>query len=219
MNLWFQFGKLMLVLALSLSLGAHWALLQTAAWTGMVISYSRSSGLAAGLSATFDGKHPCPLCHLIKKGRAAENKPAEQKHQGSVKTDHLIAIVTANPLSLRSTRCFQRPAQLLQQPFEWREPPPKPPPRATVRGRRLACAARASACIDPHYEFETASEKTGKALSRASGQRSFPFCQPSWAYPEQRGELEVLRPLSGATGQTTKSPVESRPEKPQQKEA
>lgn len=37
MNIWSQIGRVLLVLALSLSLGAHWALLQTVAWTGMLV--------------------------------------------------------------------------------------------------------------------------------------------------------------------------------------
>ena len=62
------------VLVLVLSLGLHWALLQTVAWTGMMISYSRDGSLAEAVSKTFDGEHPCRLCHAIQKGRADEQK-------------------------------------------------------------------------------------------------------------------------------------------------
>jgi len=37
MNVWSKFGKVLLVLVLSLSLGAHWALLQTVAWAGLFL--------------------------------------------------------------------------------------------------------------------------------------------------------------------------------------
>ena len=44
------------VLVLVLSLGLHWALLQSIAWVGMIASYSRVASLAEALSKTFDGK-------------------------------------------------------------------------------------------------------------------------------------------------------------------
>ena len=68
------------VLVLVLSLGLHWALLQSIAWVGMIASYSRVASLAEALSKTFDGKHPCCLCKLIQKGRA-EEKQQEQKQK------------------------------------------------------------------------------------------------------------------------------------------
>ena len=47
-------------------LGGHWALLQTAAWVGMVIDYSKTGGVEAGITKAFDGKHPCELCLSIR---------------------------------------------------------------------------------------------------------------------------------------------------------
>ena len=43
-------------------LGGHWAILQTAAWVGMVVDYSKSEGVEAGITKTFDGsdKHGRP---------------------------------------------------------------------------------------------------------------------------------------------------------------
>ncbi len=71
-------ARITTVSVLVLLLGLHWALLQTIAWTGMVINYSRDSSLREALSKTFDGKHPCPLCKAIKKGRAEEQKRERQ---------------------------------------------------------------------------------------------------------------------------------------------
>ena len=67
------------VLVLVLSLGLHWALLQTVAWTGMIISYSRDASFTEAVSKTFDGEHPCPMCKMIKKGRAEEKEQQQQK--------------------------------------------------------------------------------------------------------------------------------------------
>jgi hypothetical protein len=65
-------GKVLVAVALILSIGAHWALLQSIAWIGMTVSYSQGASIATALEKTFDGKHPCPLCKLVKKGQATE---------------------------------------------------------------------------------------------------------------------------------------------------
>jgi hypothetical protein len=65
-----------LVGVLALWLGLHWALLQTLAWTGMIVTYSRQDSFTEAISKTFDGQHPCPLCRAIQKGRAEEKKQA-----------------------------------------------------------------------------------------------------------------------------------------------
>ena len=67
------------VLVLVLSLGLHWALLQSVAWVGMMVSYSRDASFTVAVSKTFDGKHPCAMCKMIKKGRADEQ--AKQQKQ------------------------------------------------------------------------------------------------------------------------------------------
>jgi hypothetical protein len=68
------------VLALVLSLGLHWALLQTIAWTGMIVSYARDGSLVEAVNKTFDGEHPCCMCKTIKKARSEQDQK-EQKHQ------------------------------------------------------------------------------------------------------------------------------------------
>ncbi len=59
---------------LAFAAAAPWAVLQTAAWAGMALSYStRTGSLQEGLSQTFDGRHPCALCLAVERGRAQEN--------------------------------------------------------------------------------------------------------------------------------------------------
>ena len=72
---------------LVLSLGLHWALLQTVAWTGMLITYSRDASFKTAVAKTFDGEHPCPLCKAIKKGRAEEKKQEQQQTKPGSKLD------------------------------------------------------------------------------------------------------------------------------------
>jgi hypothetical protein len=64
---------LCLVCALYLS-GAHWMLLQTAAWTGMLVTRAQSSTVAEAVKTTFDGDHPCGLCAAIAKQQQDEQQ-------------------------------------------------------------------------------------------------------------------------------------------------
>lgn len=70
--------RALLVAALMVSIGAHWALLQSAAWVGMAVTYTVESGsLVNGLSDTFSGERPCPLCKVVAKGYEAEKESRE----------------------------------------------------------------------------------------------------------------------------------------------
>ena len=61
--------------ALACSIGLHWGFLQSAAWLGMVVSYSQDGSIGQALTKTFDGKHPCALCKVIASGKKSEKKP------------------------------------------------------------------------------------------------------------------------------------------------
>lgn len=62
-------ARCLLVAALMTSIGLHWAVLQSAAWVGMAVAYSVERGsVVQGLSDTFDGEHPCPLCQAVSEG-------------------------------------------------------------------------------------------------------------------------------------------------------
>jgi hypothetical protein len=66
--------KLALVAALACSIGLHWAVVQSVAWMGMVVSYAQGGSFGDALAKTFDGNHPCPLCKEIAKGKQSEKK-------------------------------------------------------------------------------------------------------------------------------------------------
>lgn len=55
---------------LSCSLGLHWAALQGVAWTAMLVERVPTSGWVRAFETTFDGKHPCRLCHEVRVGHA-----------------------------------------------------------------------------------------------------------------------------------------------------
>jgi hypothetical protein len=78
--------KIITVLLLVLTLGLHWTLLQTIAWTGMIVSYSRDASLSEAVSKTFDGQHPCCMCKVIKQARAEERQQQKQESKPDNKT-------------------------------------------------------------------------------------------------------------------------------------
>ena len=71
-----RIGFLLCSLAFLQLLGGHWAILQMGAWAGMVVSYSQQCGVISGISQTFDGEHPCPICKAIEDGKKGEQKKA-----------------------------------------------------------------------------------------------------------------------------------------------
>ena len=71
-----RFAQTLCVVALCQLLGGHWVFLQTGAWAGMIVQYSRQVGLKAGLAQAFDGEHPCPICKVIQDGKKQEQKKA-----------------------------------------------------------------------------------------------------------------------------------------------
>jgi len=40
----------------------------------MIISYSKRGSLCEAIAQTFDGAHPCSLCHVVDKGKTTEKK-------------------------------------------------------------------------------------------------------------------------------------------------
>ena len=73
-----RFATLLCLIAIFQVTGGHWAILQAAAWAGMLVNYSKTEGVELGISNTFDGKHPCNLCLTIAKNKQAEKKQASQ---------------------------------------------------------------------------------------------------------------------------------------------
>jgi hypothetical protein len=63
-------------LALFLLAGGHWAILQTGAWMGMIVAYTKDGNVSTAISQTFDGKHPCAVCCAVQDGRKQEEKKA-----------------------------------------------------------------------------------------------------------------------------------------------
>jgi hypothetical protein len=65
-------GRIVTIFALCCAIGLHWIALQSLAWTTMIIDYSKRAPLRQAISQTFDGAHPCSLCHGVNKGKNSE---------------------------------------------------------------------------------------------------------------------------------------------------
>lgn len=80
-------AKAVTVGLLVLSLGLHWALLQTVAWAGMFVRYSHQSTFQEAVGKTFDGQHPCNLCKVISNTRAEQAKQDQEQSNSISKLD------------------------------------------------------------------------------------------------------------------------------------
>ncbi len=67
-------GRATTILALCLSLGLHWLALQSVAWTTMLVANAHHAPLCVAVAKTFDGAHPCDLCHAVAAGKKSEGK-------------------------------------------------------------------------------------------------------------------------------------------------
>ena len=117
------------VSVLVLTLGLHWAFLQTIAWTGMMVTYAHQGSFKEAVSKTFDGKHPCALCKLIKQGRNEEKRQEQQQVKPGLK---LEAALIWQATEFCVCNCHERiPSPDLFGPSRCTSPP-KPPPRGII---------------------------------------------------------------------------------------
>lgn len=68
-----RFSIAMACVAVIQMTGAHLGVMQGVAWTKMLLDYSREVGWIEATSRTFDGQHPCSMCHQVQKEAQKEN--------------------------------------------------------------------------------------------------------------------------------------------------
>ena len=119
-----RFGKIFVVLALAATLGLHWALLQTVAWTTMLADNLRTHSLSESVARTFDGKYPCPICRAI-----AAAKQSQKKSEFTLQMQKLeFPPIMENPI-LFAPSDFQFLPQINILAESLTPEPPTPPPR------------------------------------------------------------------------------------------
>lgn len=119
-------GTWLVVLVLVVTTGGPWAVLQVCAWAGMLVRYSQEGTLGSALEKTFDGRHPCKLCKLVREGRSQ-----------SPPKDEILQVSKLDPFPPSPVSGLPGPDGVgIEVSFrvagwvpERRSPPPVPPPR------------------------------------------------------------------------------------------
>ena len=118
-------GKVLVVAALVLTTGLHWAALQTVAWSAMLAGHLRNDNFSEAVHKTFDGKHPCCLCKAIAAAKKSEKKSEAVsqtlKMEFPLLAEAVVLIAPAQFDVVPSINLFANPL-----PSE----PPVPPPRS-----------------------------------------------------------------------------------------
>jgi len=91
----------------------------------MIFDYSKHAPLCQAIAQTFDGAHPCSLCHVVSKAKNSEKK---QDLQSSAPKIDMICASLAN----RIERTFVPFEYAIRDwfSFELGHSPPVPPPRS-----------------------------------------------------------------------------------------
>jgi hypothetical protein len=90
----------------------------------MIVSYAKERSLCAAIVQTFDGAHPCSLCHAVNKGKNSEKKSELQLPAPKVDLMCVTRTTRLSPLFAPfdyGTCTFSSP--------EIKHSPPVPPPR------------------------------------------------------------------------------------------
>ena len=120
-----RLGHGLLIAALLVATGGHWALFQTVAWTNMLADNLQTTSFSEALVKTFDGKHPCQMCNEISAAKKSEQK-----------TELPSPVKKLEFVSERPAFVFSAPADfylltaLTEPVVSWSEAPPTPPPLA-----------------------------------------------------------------------------------------
>jgi hypothetical protein len=113
---------------LALSLGLHWGLLQTMAWTGMLVERVQSGSWWEAVETTFDGQHPCRMCLAVREAKSGTDESQELPQWKLAKLDVFPAEerkgwLREDPLGCALPRAVQQACATRD------EPPESPPPR------------------------------------------------------------------------------------------
>jgi hypothetical protein len=119
------------VVALLVQIGAHWAILQTIAWSNMWISYTQEMDAGEALIRTLDGKSPCSMCTQISQEKAEEQRDSPALPR--LNFDGLKAWCTTTrvlPKRWQSGVEIRWPSQVYLYPGFLGFPPEERPPQA-----------------------------------------------------------------------------------------
>src|SRR5262252_5581024 len=119
-------GRIVTILALCCAIGLHWVALQSIAWTAMIVDYTKRGSLCEAIKQTFDGAHPCSLCHLVNSGKTSDKKSDLQ-----LLTPKIDMICTKRAITLIRPFAHVEYAAGDFSVIKTGESPPVPPPRTS----------------------------------------------------------------------------------------
>jgi hypothetical protein len=118
-------GTISCLLAIFISAGAHWAVLQSFAYTKMLVEFAERDSLGTAVKKAFDERYACSLCPRIRDGF---NK--EQKTPSTVSEVYQLEFVLdSNHPIFFTPVVFGEVAFDPSRPVDFSNAPPKPPPR------------------------------------------------------------------------------------------
>lgn len=68
-------SKVIVLIAVALSVGLHWVVLQSVAWAGMFAELSSQYPMAEAVARTFDAENKCAICLLVEEGTRDPSDP------------------------------------------------------------------------------------------------------------------------------------------------
>ncbi|HEY3661761.1 MAG TPA: hypothetical protein VGL24_01255 [Chthoniobacterales bacterium] len=118
-------GAILCALAIFLSSGSHWAVLQSVAYTRMVVQFAQKDPLCTAVRKAFDGQHSCSLCPKIRDGYNKQRKVPQ-----TVNVDRLPEFVALADDALLFTLTRGVEVSIVGAAYTNFSPaPPTPPPR------------------------------------------------------------------------------------------
>jgi hypothetical protein len=118
-------GRIVTIFALCCAIELHWVALQSLAWTSMLVENSKRATLRQAIAQTFDGAHPCSLCHAVQKGKNSEKRSDVLAASPKVDMICLVRAIVLRPSFV--------PFAFGEKQFLFSESahsPPVPPPRS-----------------------------------------------------------------------------------------
>jgi hypothetical protein len=118
-------GAMFCLLAIFISAGGHWAVLQSFAYTRMLIEFAEQDSLCMAVKKAFDERYACSLCPKIRDGLNSEHKMPSR----------LSEVQQPEFLLQSSALIFFAPGLVAEVAFvssrhiDFSNAPPKPPPR------------------------------------------------------------------------------------------
>jgi hypothetical protein len=119
-----RFHNVIAACLLIVAIGGNLAILQCFGWMGMLVSYAQQDGFALAIEKTFDGKHPCKICKVVKKSGETEQSKELPKSAGKID-----CILTEKTISNWTTTWIEIETQADESARLRFVLPPTPPPK------------------------------------------------------------------------------------------